>query len=287
MATFGKRPLKTYGSKRAASADCPEPANKKRKSSVDRNEKGTDREEDEVSEAGSCIVVASSPLPLSPQPQLPQPALPPQSARKGTITSYFKVVPSSATSPASSTGSNKDCSTANLPPSSTPPSSPPAPLTRRKKQPRRLTTRHTAARDLRASEYDDDEQDAGEDNEEENVHQNSKRNNYKTLSAAGPLAKSTPTSLNKHQQQQPRDGKKNQRGEKPPSPSTAKQSNQPSLSSSSLQTTLSLSRTDRGFSECPACGLLYNPLHPKDVALHARTHAAALRQREKRQLRQR
>jgi len=46
----------------------------------------------------------------------------------------------------------------------------------------------------------------------------------------------------------------------------------------SVQTTLSL-RTEAAFVECKVCGMLYNHLHPQDVKLHTRQHAAVLRKK--------
>jgi len=45
-----------------------------------------------------------------------------------------------------------------------------------------------------------------------------------------------------------------------------------------VQTTLSLS-TKPAFEECKACGMVYNPLHPSDVKLHARRHKSATKVR--------
>lgn len=46
-----------------------------------------------------------------------------------------------------------------------------------------------------------------------------------------------------------------------------------------IQQTLSLSMSEKGFTECADCSMLYNPLHEKDRRFHARQHAAIMKAR--------
>ncbi|KAL5627861.1 hypothetical protein BROUX41_002609 [Berkeleyomyces rouxiae] len=48
-----------------------------------------------------------------------------------------------------------------------------------------------------------------------------------------------------------------------------------------VQTTLNLSNKP-AFDECHVCGVVYNPLHPRDVKFHSKIHSAAIRQKHAR-----
>lgn len=238
--------MRTY-SKRAASADTPEPTSKKRRI-------------DDTSLTESPKDVESEPSYESSARQT-SPCLPlPQLARKGTIMSYFKVIPpvSSSTLPSSEPPFERTERTERTEHTNTPPSSPPLP--NRQKKRRRLTTRvisRSASEDLNAEdsateESENDESD-GDDKRSSPVEQRSILSN----TSAGTLNQAA------SRRKQRSDAGKRGRGSKP----------KPTI----VQTTLSLSSQEKGFAECKDCNMLYNPLHKQDAKCHARRHAAMLK----------
>ncbi|KAI1773145.1 hypothetical protein F4818DRAFT_118970 [Hypoxylon cercidicola] len=232
-----KRPMRTY-SKRAASADTPEYVSKKRR--ID-DTSLTEAPKEVASE------LAREHSTRPPSPSLP----PPQPARKGTIMSYFKIIPpvSSSTLPSSEPSSEHTERT------DTPPSSPPA-LDKQKKR-RRLTTRVIS----RSTSEDLDAEDSGME-ESENDEWYRVDNKSPPIGQRGALSNTSPDTLNQAaSRKQRQDAGKHGRGSK----------------SAIVQTTLSLSNQEKGFAECKDCNMLYNPLHKQDAKCHARRHSAMLK----------
>ncbi|KAI1459659.1 hypothetical protein F4805DRAFT_49324 [Annulohypoxylon moriforme] len=232
------RPLRTY-SKRTLPTDPTEPASKKRR----------------FEEISTPPEPKGEAVGLSRQSKStrPSPTLPPSQPKRGSITSYFKVVqpmPSSSfTSPEPTSGPAE--------PISTPPSSPPMFSANRKKR-RRLTTRISS----RATSEDLEGDTIGEDKKSDDVGDGSMR-------SAGPadvLSDASSNTLNRSTAKQKKqfDARKHGRNREVPK-------------SSPIQTTLSLSISEKGFTECKECNMLYNPLHKQDALCHARRHAAMLK----------
>ncbi|OTB10495.1 hypothetical protein K445DRAFT_252470 [Daldinia sp. EC12] len=236
------RVLRTYG-KRASSSDSAQSASKKR--CIDKTDTAILSNNDTPAES-PCD--ASIP---------PSPTLPPaQPIRKGTIMNYFKVVPSSSScashSPAPSSGP--------VDPTSTPPSSPPASSLQSKTR-RRLTTRIVS----RATSVESKAEDMEEEDEKAKVNEvdtvsMSPNNSSQAFSEISSATLNLPVIKPKRQA----DNKRERNIKKPSKPTT-------------IQTTLSLSIDDKGFTECKECDMLYNPLHKQDAKYHARRHAAILK----------
>lgn len=198
--------------------------------------------------------IMRSAKPCSP-PQLPATA-PPKAEKplkKGSIMNYFKV-----TSPSSVTASLcEQSSDAAAPPSSTPPSSPPVAEINRKK-PRRLTTRP-----VRPAQEDKSEGEA--DTESSKSDKTAVESGSRTVA----LRESTISALNLQTSSQDRRSDAGKRS------GSKKQKTKPKQAT--VQTTLSLSMADKGFTECKECNMLYNPYHEKDVKYHAKRHAALVK----------
>ncbi|XXH01614.1 hypothetical protein Hte_007974 [Hypoxylon texense] len=232
-----KRPVRTY-SKRAASADTPEPISKKRRIC---DTSLIEAPKDEKSDR-ACEPSARQTSPSLPSPQL---------ARKGTIMSYFKVIPpvSSSTLPSSELPSEHTDSAEYT---STPPSSPPLPSKQKKR--RRLTTRiisRSASEDFNAADS------AMEESENDGLNGDGKFSS--PVGQRRILCDASTDTLNQaasRRKQRANAGKR-----------------KPSV----VQTTLSLSSQEKGFAECKDCNMLYNPLHKQDAKSHARRHAAMLK----------
>ncbi|KAI2635824.1 hypothetical protein GGS26DRAFT_513629 [Hypomontagnella submonticulosa] len=234
-------PLRTYG-KRASSTDTVEPALKKRRV-------------EPISTSVSCEENAesmrspSAPLP-SPAPSLTQPP------KKGTIMSYFKIVPPVL----NRTNHPSEPSSKSIIPTNTPPSSPTPNLPRKKR--RRLTTRVIS----RATSEDSrigGETEADDDNgQTDTVDDESVLQSHQT----DVLSNTSPDTLNRLPTNPKKldaggRGRGTIRGSKP----------------ATVQTTLSLAIDEKGFTECKECNMLYNPLHKQDAKFHARQHAAMLK----------
>ncbi|KAI0018210.1 hypothetical protein F4780DRAFT_781643 [Xylariomycetidae sp. FL0641] len=180
------------------------------------------------------------------------PKLPPQPPRKGTITAYFRPAPAASSSTPlrepSSEAHDRDI---------TPPSSPP-PLNIKKRKARRLRTR--------VSSKGVDNTENGVDTEDQEGREEHGESTQKTATPSAHtdvLVEKDSDAMNQvegtHRKRR-RAGKRGGLSEGPKPPT--------------VQTTLSLSATDTGFTECKDCGMLYNPLHAKDVKDHARRHAS-------------
>ncbi|KAI0149102.1 hypothetical protein BJ166DRAFT_56854 [Pestalotiopsis sp. NC0098] len=193
---------------------------------------------------------------VQPQASVPKPA---QQPKKGTILSYFKVrSPSSGTSSSSCAQSSEA-----LPPPSTPPSSSPLePSEDSRKRRRRLTTKPP----LRNSETPSSSQEPDEADRSETDQQT--RVQTDTESALQDLSDNM---LNQDPQTEPEKFKLHKRG--------TKKGSRPKQAT--VQTTLSLSLTEKQFVECNECNMLYNPYHEKDLKMHKRRHAAALKEKKK------
>lgn len=167
--------------------------------------------------------------------------------KKGSILNYFKV-----RSPTSGTGSScEHSSDPGLPPS-TPPSSPPRLQSCRKR--RRLTTKpvHASCDSLI------------DDSSATELQRSPERASAQSRIASPDSRTSTP-SIQKPKQ------------ETPLNPDQRAAMRKPKSKQATVQTVISLSLNEKGFTECAECNTLYNPLHEKDVKLHARQHAAFLR----------
>lgn len=319
-----RKPLRTYGRQQVPTTeDATEPrATKRRRVSEAGDVEGdantstpvhTMRITKESVSATKCTKTSSSPaaptssstkqqilnLPKTAELTATQPTLPalppPTTAKKATITSYFRVVPhlnSDSSSCADNRHPSSDISTGAMPSTSSPPSSPP-PLAssshsekeaRARRKPRRLTTK-AKPRETSPTLGDDE---GGTDNEAEEPATRSRRGQATATPKQGSenqaaatdreqdrkvLSSKTPSTLNR---------------EVPtttPAPASVAASNprkrqrtraEPAM----VQQTLSLSISETGFTECRECSMLYNPLHEKDRRFHARQHAAILKARE-------
>ncbi|KAI1412069.1 hypothetical protein F5Y13DRAFT_190748 [Hypoxylon sp. FL1857] len=238
---YSRRPLRTY-SKRTSSTETADPLPKKRR----------------IEATSTITAPEDGPAEISHQPNVPHPSptLPPsQPAKKGTITGYFKVLPPSSNSILDSS----EPPSGSVEPSSTPPSSPPI-SDRQPKKRRRLTTRvvsRSVSEDPQIEDVDRDRE-----NEESNTVDDrsavSEGCTNVLLDASSDIL-NRPIARHKTRS----DAGKCGRGPK----------------SATVQTTLSLSAAEKGFTECKACNMLYNPLHKQDAKCHARRHAAMLKAR--------
>ncbi|KAK6953634.1 hypothetical protein Daesc_005939 [Daldinia eschscholtzii] len=241
LQTESSRVLRTYG-KRTSSSDSAQSTSKKR--CIEKTDTAI-LSNDETPAESLCDTT------IPPSPTLP----PAQPIRKGTIMNYFKVVPSSSScashSPAPSSGP--------VDPTSTPPSSPPTSGLQRKQR-RRLTTRIVS----RATSVESKAEDLVEEDEKERVNEvdtvsMSPNNSSQAFSEISSAILNLPVIKPKRQPDT-----KRERNMKPSKPTT-------------IQTTLSLSIDDKGFTECKECDMLYNPLHKQDAKYHAKRHAAILK----------
>ncbi|KAI0835929.1 hypothetical protein F5Y06DRAFT_113964 [Hypoxylon sp. FL0890] len=236
---YSRRPLRTY-SKRTSSTDTSEPVSRKR-----RNE--------EISSA-TAPEDAPKKLPHQPSVPYPSPTLPPsQPAKKGTIMSYFRVIPPSS----DSTLYLSEPRSGSVEPTSTPPSSPPVSDRQRKKR-RRLTTR-VISRDVSEDPQMEEDQRVGENEESDAMDDRFAVSAGRTnaLEDAKPDILNRPATRHNNRSDSGKRGRVSK--------------------SATVQTTLSLSAAEKGFTECKECNMLYNPLHKQDAKCHARRHAAMLK----------
>ncbi|RYP39287.1 hypothetical protein DL767_002296 [Monosporascus sp. MG133] len=169
--------------------------------------------------------------------------------------SYFKVV-SPSSNHMSSSSEPPSC---GVEPTSTPPSSPPSKTDSRPKKRRRLATK-VVSRDL----------DVTDDEEEETIESPAPDTDQSTTTrreGLGILTDKSKDALNKAATQPGQRLEAGKRGKR----------KGPDSKSVTVQTTLSLSMSDKGFAECKECNMLYNPYHEKDAKFHARRHAAMLK----------
>ncbi|KAH7029087.1 uncharacterized protein B0I36DRAFT_128214 [Microdochium trichocladiopsis] len=229
-------------------------------------------------------------LPATP-PATSSPAAAAPTAKKSTITSYFRVVPhlnSKSSSCADHLPSSDGVETQTGANSSTnsPPSSPPPPPlsfqqseSRIRRKPRRLTTKAKPRAQGHAG--DDDDDDAETDGRADVVVQNGIQKDASKRKRGSVLSSTTPSALNRD----PAVAASISSPMSTTATTSTKQSNaNPKKRNKSdtamVQQTLSLSMTEKGFTECRECSMLYNPLHEKDRRFHARQHAAILKARE-------
>ncbi|KAI2627773.1 hypothetical protein GGR54DRAFT_431382 [Hypoxylon sp. NC1633] len=234
-----RRPLRTY-SKRP-STDVGEPVRKKRRVRDTKILSTPTAEPTEPTDNHDA---------REPSPSLP----PPPTTKKGTIMSYFKIIPPTS----SSTLHSSEPSSEPTQPESTPPSSPPAVSSQRKRR-RRLTTRmisRATSEDTKVEDPIEGDEDGGE---LDGDHNESKPLEVKT----GTLSDVSLDALNRRASRQQKGFEASKRGR--------------SSKSATVQTTLSLSMDDKGFTECKECNMIYNPLHKEDAKYHAKRHAATLK----------
>ncbi|KAI0891951.1 hypothetical protein F4806DRAFT_289358 [Annulohypoxylon nitens] len=240
--TVGKnnrsRRLRTY-SKRTAPIDAAESILKKRRTEGTR----------ESSEPKDEVV---KPL-RQPNVSCPSPTLPPsQPIKKGSIMSYFKIVqpiPSSSLASLEPTSEPTELAT-------TPPSSPP--MSNRNRKRRRLTTRiisRATSEELSPDNAVEEDEDLGD------VRDGSTAPG----SSADILSDASSNTISRSTAKRNKllDVKKRKRKHVP--------------KPSAIQTTLSLSISEKGFTECKECNMIYNPLHKPDAQFHSRSHAAMLK----------
>lgn len=184
---------------------------------------------------------------MSSQPAASQP---PNKPKKGSILNYFKV-----RSPTSATGSSCEHSSDPVLPPPTPPSSPPFQSNRKR---RRLTTKP-----IRAS-CDP----LADDSSTTEIQRSPERTSAPRRITSPSSRTSTP-------------GTQNQKQETPLGPGKRDTVKKTKSKQAMIQTVISLSLNEKGFTECAECNTLYNPLHEKDVKLHARQHATFLRNAKK------
>ncbi|RYP51339.1 hypothetical protein DL768_003343 [Monosporascus sp. mg162] len=236
------RPLKTY-SKKATSSGSMDPPLKRRR----------------IEEVARATRPEGSESPSLHQENRSQPPLPPSHTsrhpKRGTIMSYFKVV-SPSSSHMSSSSEPPSC---GVEVTSTPPSPPPPKTNSRPKKRRRLATK-VASRYLEAT--DDEEEDTIESPVPETDQSATTRRE-----ALGILTDKNKDALNKAATRPEQRLEAGKRGKH----------KGPNSKSVTVQTTLSLSMSDKGFAECKECNMLYNPYHEKDAKFHARRHAAILK----------
>ncbi|GAP90634.1 hypothetical protein SAMD00023353_4800500 [Rosellinia necatrix] len=264
-----RRPLRTY-SKRQVSCESSEPVPKRQCISSP----ATSAAKDEKTRAP-----ASDPPNATRNSGLKPPSTPPP-IKKGTITAFFKRIPSQP--PVASSPSELSSDPTSYPPSdplsepneptTTPPSSPPT-LPTAKRRARRLKTR-VAARRIGEDEYtavgDEEEE---RENRDENHGRDAER-----AAVDGVLSETAADTLNRGggapADEKPKDRRRPAENKKKKKKKTAA-----AAAAASVQMTLSLALSEAQYTECADCGMLYNHLHPADVKHHARRHAALRRAR--------
>ncbi|KAL7619646.1 hypothetical protein AAE478_010187 [Parahypoxylon ruwenzoriense] len=238
-----RRPLRTY-SKRISSTDSAEPVLKKRR--IEATDSITSPQNNATKVTDDANIHEPS-----------TPVLPPLPPKKGTIMSYFKVIAlaSSSTLPSEPSSEVDALKT-------TPPSSPLIADTQRRKR-RRLTTR-AASR----STSEDPKLETRVEGDLESKEPDA-ANNWSTLPTerTDPMLNACPDTLNQVPTKRKTRSDAGKRG----------RNTGQGLKSATVQTTLSLSAEEKGFTECKDCNMLYNPLHKQDAKCHAKRHAAMLR----------
>lgn len=148
-------------------------------------------------------------------------------------------------------------------PVGTPPSSPPIPDIQRKKRRRLQVTTHVLSR--ATSEEGSGTEDIVEKDRDEESEESGAILKALTPTKQQPniLSDANADTLNQvpSRRKKRSDGGKRGRASK----------------SAAVQTTLSLSAEEKGFTECKECNMLYNPLHKQDAKCHAKRHAAMLK----------
>ncbi|KAM5364283.1 hypothetical protein ACJZ2D_011592 [Fusarium nematophilum] len=239
------RPLRTYGKRTARDESPREPSPKKRRVST---------EPTLATEQNSKIDAQPAPLPKTASKETKDGKESRATAiKKGSILNFFKPVPSSSSTAATSPKSDEQQ------PESTPPSSPPEPpRIQARRKPRILRFRGTSLPldDTNSAENDTedgDKTDAEDDKEDDQETRPPLRERRESLS-------------NQESTRPTKDTKTSKKSKPKPSPT--------------VQTTLNLS-SQAVFSECKVCNTVWNPLYPDDVKFHNRQHAAVLRAKRK------
>ncbi|KAI1344447.1 hypothetical protein F5Y15DRAFT_366619 [Xylariaceae sp. FL0016] len=246
-----KRPLRTY-SQRASSSDCPEPSCKKQRTGDQSVAKIKFRQSSLKETSDDETKPDTPPItpPITPSISEVRPVSP---VTRGTIFAYFRKIPNPTHRPSLPPQSSVSAVEAD-----TTPSAPLLPSSTRRKKIRRLTTK-VSSRDVIESDFEDN---AGERPEAiESASTNEVPISPTSQSFLGDADSRTGNldkGLSRPETGTRRCGKKTSKATKV----------------ATVQTTLSLSITDQGFTECKECNMLYNPLHEKDARLHARRHAA-------------
>ncbi|KAI1331552.1 hypothetical protein F5Y16DRAFT_270826 [Xylariaceae sp. FL0255] len=243
-----RKPLRTY-SKRTSSTESTEPVAKRRRidpsPSIPTGRKPSTSPITSDRESQTKKALPNSAASLPPPP------------KKGTIMAYFgKATPKIKIDTSSAEPSS------DIADQSTPPSSPP-PIAMKRRKVRRLTTRF-------ARQYENEIENgigAVSDNEENEAATKPAAFQETTM---GILSESTPATLNQTAKSAP-----NKRSE------SGKRGKSGQNRTSVVQTTLSLSLNEKGYTECKDCDMLYNPLHEPDVKHHARRHAALQRAKDR------
>ncbi|ETS73505.1 hypothetical protein PFICI_14451 [Pestalotiopsis fici W106-1] len=240
---LNRPPLRTY-SKRSAPNSTEPPAKKRRveSSNVDIHS---------IAGRFAQKLEAACQSKHDPQSQVPLPT-PAQQPKKGTILSYFKV-----RSPSSTTSSSCAQVSEVIPLSSTPPSSIPSESNDSScKKRRRLTTKPP----LRNSDTSSPESDDDGSSDTKQQTQVTKDSKSTVQDVNGNLIDQDPRAKAERPDARERGTKKGSKSKK-----------------ATVQTTLSLSLTEKQFIECNECNMLYNPYHEKDLKMHKKRHAAVMK----------
>ncbi|KAH8668747.1 hypothetical protein BX600DRAFT_262482 [Xylariales sp. PMI_506] len=258
-ATSGPRPLtraplRTYSKRSTVNNSTTLPAKKRPLEGVT-----SEQPEIESSRKKAKVVEPTAPAQVQSAQQL-VPAQAPQ-PKRGSILNYFKV-----TSPSSGNASSASaCAQSSEPtcsqPHPEPSSSPGSIIEPSRKRPRRLTTKPT--RQTQGANTSIDLGDTEHTYSEKinvvlqdisiNIVNQDQRDREATAVKSGLAPGAT--------------GREGTRKMKRPQRTKA------------IQTTLSLSLSEKQFTECEECKMLFNPYHDKDVKLHARRHAAMVKKR--------
>ncbi|KAK5661785.1 hypothetical protein OQA88_9886 [Cercophora sp. LCS_1] len=224
-----KRPIRTYG-RRSAQSKEPEPPSPK-------------RQKPEETKRSDPVPMASSPQPPKSEPP-----------KRGSILSYFKRIPPSASAPVTPTETTA--------PTLTPPPSSPVPSSRERKR-RRLTTRPVVVEEIG---YETPCEDTGKVNDESDCKSDGG-------SRHTALTETESNTLNKIQHPDRHSKENTGLGEK-----TKRKAKR--CTAEMVQTTLNLAiNPGPGFTVCKECGILYNPRNEKDRKEHKKRHAAHVRKK--------
>ncbi|ROT42015.1 hypothetical protein SODALDRAFT_5242 [Sodiomyces alkalinus F11] len=256
MLTFNRKPLRTYGRKRAHPSS--EPSNYHTPITTEKRRRVSSEDPE-----------SSTPSELPPLPPRASAPASSNNFEKGSILHYFK--PSRASSSLSSS-SNLFSDPRKL--ASTPPSSPPQSGNVRR-SPRRLRLRPPEPAKLFVSE-------GGRDKVEDRAYLQFAEPNHARTSESrereAAVDVATQEGLRRWRQDPPNtrndDAESLAAGDALKKGTTGGKSKR--SKSSPIQTTINLS-TKPAFEECKMCHIVYNPLHPKDVRYHTKRHKAILR----------
>ncbi|KAF4974455.1 hypothetical protein FZEAL_8626 [Fusarium zealandicum] len=247
------KPLRTYGKRNISREDSPrEPSPKKRRISTEQAPLDKPSLKCNNTESSALPTITPKESKESAEPTTSTSKSSASSPKKGSILSFFKPVPSSSSTIASSPKSDEPQ------PDSTPPSSPPhPPRIAPRRKPRLLRFRSASLPVLDSEDAEGGDED-GSDPDEESHGKEAKRRPLQERRES--LSNQDIPTTNINDTKQPRKSKPK--------------------ASSAVQTTLNLS-SQAAFSECKVCNTVWNPLYPDDVKFHTKQHAAVLRARRK------